>query len=341
MYTIKEISEILKISSNAVRFYEKKNLITPKRGENSYREFTAEDLSRLQMIVLYRKIGFSIEAISEILERKSDETILDQFAIQYDILNEHIHSMRLIRETMSGCIEKMLNNPEIDDYMIEAMEQTANIIASSDSWEDLWAFDNWADSYDEDIRKFNGGLDFYKNYDEVIQKTASSVKGSKIVEVGIGTGNLARQIIDSSSEKLDYTGIDQSINMLKLSKKKCPELSLRVGTFLKLPLMDNMADTVVTSYAFHHCNDEEKKLAIIELKRVLKKNGRIVITDLMFKNDDARAMYESTCSERIRAELADEFFATVEQMEEIFKSCGFSCKSQQIDDLIWMLIAEC
>lgn len=54
MYTIKQISERLKI--NAIRFYEKKRLIIPKREGNNYRLYDVNDISRLEMIVLYRKM---------------------------------------------------------------------------------------------------------------------------------------------------------------------------------------------------------------------------------------------------------------------------------------------
>lgn len=37
MYTIHQLSEMLKVNSNAIRFYEKKGLIYPKRSENGYR----------------------------------------------------------------------------------------------------------------------------------------------------------------------------------------------------------------------------------------------------------------------------------------------------------------
>lgn len=340
MYTIKEISEKLKISANSIRFYEKKKLITPLRGENGYREFTGKDLSKLQTIVLYRKMGFSIGAILEIINSNAETTILEQFSAQYNILNDHIHSMVSIRETMGECIEKMLNNPEIDETMIESMEMTANIIAGSNNWKDSWNFDGWAENYDEDIRIKGSGLDFYTNYDEVIERTSEKIFPGRIVEIGIGTGNLARRIIEKNCDEIDYIGVDQSINMLKQAKKKCPEAKLRIGTFLKLPLSDNIADTIVTSYAFHHCKENEKVLAIAEMNRVLKKNGRIVITDLMFKDDNSRLEFEANCTEWEREDLEDEYFANVDKVEEIFNSYGFKCKSEQVDKLIWLITAD-
>ncbi len=340
MYTIKEISEKLKISANSIRFYEKKKLISPLRGKNGYRAFTAEDLSKLQMIVLYRKMGFSIKAILEIVSNNAEATILEQFSDQYNILNDHVHAMMSIRETMGECIERMLNTSDIDETMIESMEMTANTIAASNNWKDSWNFDSWAESYDKDIRIKDYGLDFYANYDEVMDRTSENIIAGKVVEIGIGTGNLARKIMDKNCDGIAYIGIDQSINMLKQAKKKCPEAKLRIGTFLKLPLSDNIADTIVTSYAFHHCNEEEKTLAVAEMNRVLKKNGRIVITDLMFADGNSRSKFKATCTEREKEEMEDEYFAEVDKVEGILRAFGFRCKSKQIDKLIWMITAD-
>lgn len=68
-YTIKEISEMFNITTNKIRFYEKKGLLLPIREEdNKYRKFNDEDIIRLQSILLYRSIGLSIDAIKGIQE---------------------------------------------------------------------------------------------------------------------------------------------------------------------------------------------------------------------------------------------------------------------------------
>jgi len=40
--TIKELEQELEIPRATIRFYEKENLISPKRGANSYREYSNE-----------------------------------------------------------------------------------------------------------------------------------------------------------------------------------------------------------------------------------------------------------------------------------------------------------
>ena len=270
---------------------------------------------------------------------------MEQFVTQYTLLNKHIHSMDRIRETLGGYIEKMLNQeaaqPENEELM-ESISETARLISLSESWKDEWNFDSQAEQYDFFIREYGEGLNFYKNYNLVLEKTAEKVSGDVIAEIGIGTGNLAVLVLKSTKEqgrRIEYTGIDQSINMLKEAKKKCPEVHLKKGDFLNLPLEAKSCDTVVSSYAFHHCNAEEKKLAIREMDRVLRDKGTVIIADLMFENLQARRLFETTCTKAEREDLEDEFFGTVEMISEIFTMLGYKCEAEQVDELIWVISA--
>ena len=205
MYTIKELAEKTGIIPNAIRFYEKKGLLHPRRTESNYRLYEAEDVARLEQILLYRKMGFSIEDIKELLEKDSGH--MERFVTQYTLLNRHIHSMERIRETLGGCIEKMLNQDEMEplenEELLKRISETARLITLSESWKDEWNFDSQATEYDVFIREQGEGLAFYKNYDLVLEKTAEKISGDVIAEIGIGTGNLAVQIM--------YSGEAQSL----------------------------------------------------------------------------------------------------------------------------------
>ena len=64
--------------------------------------------------------------------------------------------------------------------------------------------------------------------------------------------------------------------MLAVAKEKYPKLHVRLGEFLKIPYENQTFDVIVSTYAFHHLNEEEKRVAIAEMMRVLKKDGRII-----------------------------------------------------------------
>ena len=59
----KELENILSISRSNIRFYEKQGLFSPERKDNNYREYTEQDIEVLKKIIIFRKIGFSVEEI--------------------------------------------------------------------------------------------------------------------------------------------------------------------------------------------------------------------------------------------------------------------------------------
>lgn len=64
--TIKEVEKKLNIPRASVRFYEKEGLISPARMENDYRDYSREDVDTLRKIIIFRKLGLSIEQIKSL-----------------------------------------------------------------------------------------------------------------------------------------------------------------------------------------------------------------------------------------------------------------------------------
>lgn len=66
--TIKQLEQQLEIPRATIRFYEKENLINPKRNYNSYREYDDEDVVTLKKIIILRKIGLSVSDIKKLID---------------------------------------------------------------------------------------------------------------------------------------------------------------------------------------------------------------------------------------------------------------------------------
>lgn len=66
-YNISKASKTLNISSELLRHYERLGLIEPKRAENGYRFFNAQDLDKLQGIRRYRNMGFSLAEMERLM----------------------------------------------------------------------------------------------------------------------------------------------------------------------------------------------------------------------------------------------------------------------------------
>ncbi|MEK6947899.1 MAG: methyltransferase domain-containing protein [Nanoarchaeota archaeon] len=90
-------------------------------------------------------------------------------------------------------------------------------------------------------------------------------KSDKLLDIGCGTG-ISTDFFDCFS-----VGIDPSFNMLKLSQGN------RINSFAEnLPFKNNSFDIILALTSIHNFNNID--LAIEEIKRVSKKDSKIVIT---------------------------------------------------------------
>ncbi|MCI9417539.1 MAG: MerR family transcriptional regulator [Eubacterium sp.] len=93
---IKEVELLTQISKQNIRFYEKKGLLHPKRNEeNSYREYSPEDVERLKQIKIFRKLDVSLENIQKILDGEDMNTIL----------KEHLHLLEEKQNELDAAIQ--------------------------------------------------------------------------------------------------------------------------------------------------------------------------------------------------------------------------------------------
>ncbi len=77
-YTVTQFAQSLGVTARAVRFYEDKGLLTPRRAGNT-RVYTARDRARLVLILRGKRLGFSLQEIAEYLDLyDSDPTQAEQ-----------------------------------------------------------------------------------------------------------------------------------------------------------------------------------------------------------------------------------------------------------------------
>lgn len=68
-YTRKNLSELLNIGKETLRYYENIKLIdNPVRNESGYRVYSEEDVLRIKFIVRMKNYGFSLREISNLIK---------------------------------------------------------------------------------------------------------------------------------------------------------------------------------------------------------------------------------------------------------------------------------
>ncbi|PID82270.1 MAG: MerR family transcriptional regulator [Clostridiales bacterium] len=84
---IKEVVGKTGLTKKAVIYYISKGLISPETLENGYRNFSKEDIEKLEKISILRSLGIGIQDIKEIISSNSNE-ILQKISVQKEIENE-------------------------------------------------------------------------------------------------------------------------------------------------------------------------------------------------------------------------------------------------------------
>jgi putative AdoMet-dependent methyltransferase len=111
----------------------------------------------------------------------------------------------------------------------------------------------------------------------------------RILDLGIGTGNLAARFVDKGCE---VWGLDFSAEMLAQAHAKLPQASLVQADLLSDWTTDlqQSFDRVVSAYVFHEF-DLETKLRLLRqiLSRCLLPGGLVLIADIAFPDVDTRA----------------------------------------------------
>jgi putative AdoMet-dependent methyltransferase len=328
---IKEVAEKLNISPRAIRFYEEKGLVMPEKQENNqYREFSEQDIWRLQTIIALREAGMTISDIKRALEKieGADKQELQYYLeLQRSVMFSEWLEIKQIIETTDYMISilKRENTLPLDD-IYKLAEGSKRLREQRNSWQDKWGFDRLAMIHDQRVLD-DDSLE-YKDYDRALQLTVkwlSPASGEKGLDIGTGTGNLAGKLMEQGAE---MAGVDQSKEMLKHCQRKFPNMETRLGNFLAIPYLESRFDFVVSSFAFHHLTDEQKVLAIHEMRRVLKPHGRICITDLML----TEKQLETT-------EREDLYLPAISGLLQLFEELGYLTKHQQINELLHIVYA--
>lgn len=119
---IKQVEELVGITSKNIQFYEEQGLLQPRRTENGYRDYRTEDVELLKKIKLFRKLGVPVEQIHRLFQGQIsvDECLENQKAVLQKE-QDNIEKMCTLSQAMlagSLSIEKLDS-----DYWLDKVEK--------------------------------------------------------------------------------------------------------------------------------------------------------------------------------------------------------------------------
>jgi ubiquinone/menaquinone biosynthesis C-methylase UbiE len=114
-------------------------------------------------------------------------------------------------------------------------------------------------------------------------------RGALVLELGVGTGRIARPIIDAGCRVI---GLDISAEMMRKAAEKGIDRLVH-ASMLALPLQDASVDAVMVVHVLHHIADW--RAALSETMRVLRPGGVVILGNDWLDPD--------SCVRRMRGEL--------------------------------------
>jgi len=98
--------------------------------------------------------------------------------------------------------------------------------------------------------------------------------GQRVLDLAAGTGTSSEPYADAG---INVVACDFSLGMLKVGKRRRPDIDFVAGDATNLPFEDNSFDASTISFGLRNVNEPKKALS--EMLRVTKPGGRLVIAE--------------------------------------------------------------
>lgn len=324
----KEICRRLSVTTKMLRVYEDGGLIHPERGDNNYREYSEEDVLRIQLIVMLRNLGFSVKEIERIFREKEDQadSVLYAFYFQLKAIEMQQCQLTQNHRNITAAINQMLAGTD----PMESLKQSE----TSPMYEmirDQWNFDEMAENYvqrflEKDLA-YQSGIEDARNFLRTLPQDC------RILDVGGGTCHLWEEL----PEFRDVTILDNSLPMLLSGRQNFPGRKYVLGDVAE-PAAEKILngehyDVVISTFLLHHIAYPFQERAVDRLLGWTKPGGVLYIVDRCFLSQE-----EKQCRKWIYQEMEDrkglrsvdtEYFLIVGDFCDMLKRKGCSVEMKK------------
>ena len=285
-FTTGQLAKMAKVSVRTIRFYDTQNLLKPSfiNEETGARYYTREDFLKLEQVLLYKYLGFSIEEIKGLTMNNDMDYVMESMRLQYKLIEDKMEQMQLVKEAIDSTINAYEKEKNIDwDRMLKITELTG--------------MENSLNTQYKNSGNISARIDLHKNYSvnkkgwfpwlfEEVFKDVDKNKKVTILEIGCGNGAFWTENIKKIPENVNVVLSDISLGMvndaensLKKAAGKSERLKKTVNEKFRfeafdseeMPLKDESVDIVIANHMLFYFDKPDKVLS--EIKRVLKKGG--------------------------------------------------------------------
>ena len=270
MYSSGEFAEKAHVTLRTIRYYDKMNLLKPSmHTEAGARLYSDQDFAKLQQILLFKYLGFSLEEIREMTLASADPHFLNEsLKIQKRLLQERqeeLQSMILAVDQTSAALEQ---KHEID------WEQMLNLIHLTDMETELRT------QY-QNATNINARIALHRDFSvnpegwfPWLFRQMPLKPGMHVLELGCGNGALWLENLSQIPSEISILLSDSSEGMVREVQHKLSEdqrFSFQTIEMDHIPYPDQSFDLVIANHVLFYSNELDQTLK--EIRRVLKPEG--------------------------------------------------------------------
>lgn len=322
-YTTGKFAKLANVSERTIRYYDQVGLLKPSFVcENGYRQYSNQDLFRLQKIVLLRNLGFSIEEIVSFLSNQNkEEDILKSLQMQRDLIDSRIQTYNSIKESLTLTMDTIQSQGMNWNKVIEVL----NLLSRDDEM-----IESYKNSNNLKVR-INLHELYSQNKEDWFSWIFSKIQFSKInslLEIGCGNGQLWKNNNIQLRNRQIFLS-DSSYGMIEdIKKQLSDDFSFMVFPCENIPFRKDFFDCVIANHVLFYLKDIQ--LGLKEIHRVLKSNGYFYcstyskkhmkeIGELVHEFDDSIYLSKTNLNEQFGKEngkkLLEPYFKNIECFE--------------------------
>lgn len=273
-YSSGEFAKMAGITKKTIRYYDEHNILKPSYvTSKGARYYTDKDFARLQQILLFKYLGFSLDDIKEMTINDSDHMLLhDSLILQKKLVEDRIEQLELVKNAINDMSSIVESGKAID------WSRMLNLIHLTDMEKSMKNQYRNASNISARINLHSKYSSNKTGWFPWIFEHCGIKSGMHVLELGCGDASLWTMNMDKLPDDITITLSDISEGMLRDVKRSAcgsdPRFSFCVKDCHNICEKEDSYDIVIANHVLFYCRDIST--ACKEIARVLKPGGRLI-----------------------------------------------------------------
>ena len=282
-YTTGELAEIAGITYKSIRIYVEKGLLTPdKITESGYKLFSRRSVEKLQRILMFKYLDFTLEEIGQMLEY---ENIQESLGKQLELIELKITHLNQIKKAVEDM--QSLSDEKNWDKMLDIMKLTSQreeVIKQYIKSDNLEKRINIHEYSTSDV-----------NWHDYLLDKCDIKEGMNILDIGCGNGLLWYRERNLLPDNINIHLVDNSKAMLDSAKQiHFSEKDFYTDKNIKFhyhicdasninklsEINSKKFHRIMANHMLYHIDDSDRKLLLGYVNAMLTDDGKFIASTI-------------------------------------------------------------